>query len=929
MRLGAPWMLAVAGPIVLLLLWRLGRLPRSLTGPRRRLVQGCLALAAIGAALALARLERAAPVDRMAVVFLVDRSRSVAGADDPLGPAREAIARMGPDDVAGLVVFGAEAATEVAPSPRPSLGAARASVPRDGTDLAAAIRRGLADLPGDHVPRLVLISDGVQTQGDAFRAASTAAGRGVPIDVLPIAREPAPEVAIDRVRVPPMADPGQPVELRIVTRATHASRVRLEVRRDGALIASAETEVRAGADVLTMRDVASEPGVHRYEVSMTPVDASADRAPENNEGGAIMRVSGGSRALVLSGRPPEAAAVAAALEGAGMEVEVGGPARVPADLTELMTYDLVVLSDLNARALTAAQMTALAAHVRDLGGGLLMAGARDAFGLGGYAFTPVEEALPATFDLRRRRDRASLAMVIAIDKSGSMGMEAMPGTTKLDLANEAATRSAMLLSPFDRIAVAHVDTEVQWTQPMRPVDDPAQIAAAIRRAGPGGGGILVDLTLDASYEVLGAQPTQLKHLLLFSDGQDSEEMVRARSLVRAAAARRITTSVVSMGSGPDTPELEQLSRIGGGRFYIVEDLTQLPRIFTQETIAASRAALAEGAFHPRLAARSEVTEGVDFASAPALGGYALVNPRPSASVLLAASEEDPLLLIHQHGVGRSAVFATDLGATFGRPWLGWGGYASLFGQLGRALARSPERRDAQVSVSLSDGIGQVRVDAIDEAGRTRDYLDLAASVAGPGGHRVDVPLRQTAAGRYEADFEASAPGPYLVTVRERGEALVGSAGVVRSRGDELRGEGTDDARLGQIASLTGGEVRASLEDVFVDRPPPIVSHAPLWRPLVLGAMLLLFLSVVLRRLVLPWPRRGAAREAALSDSAPGRAIAPELARAREAAREVEAPPSSAGDAPANDGPPDDEPPAAGGEPGSLAETLLARKKRRG
>ena len=91
---------------------------------------------------------------------------------------RDAVDEMDVDDKAGLVVFGAEAATEVVPSPRPPLGTARASVPRDATNIGAAIRRALADLPAEHVGRIVLISDGVETDGDALAAAASAASRG-------------------------------------------------------------------------------------------------------------------------------------------------------------------------------------------------------------------------------------------------------------------------------------------------------------------------------------------------------------------------------------------------------------------------------------------------------------------------------------------------------------------------------------------------------------------------------------------------------------------------------------------------------------------------------------------------------------------------------------------------------------------------------
>jgi Ca-activated chloride channel family protein len=951
LRLAAPLLLLVGLPLALLVLLRVRALPSTLVATRRRLVQGLLVLAALAAALAVARLERGTALDRVAIVFAVDRSRSVEragsdGAEASLARVRGSLDGMRSDDLAGLVAFGAESATEVLPQPMPDFTTLRASIPRDGTDIGGAIRRSLAELPEGYAGRIVLISDGVETDGDALLAAQLAAGRGVPIDVLPVERAPAPEIAVERVQVPPLADPGEPIEIRAVTRASVEAEVRVRVLRDGVPIAEADTRLAAGTDVLTLRELAPAPGVHRYDVLVEPLDAALDAASENNEGGAFVRVSGASRALVVSERPDEAAALAASLTRAGLEVSSVGPAGMPIDLAEMAGLDLIVLSDLDARQLAESQMEALRAYVRDLGGGLLMLGVRDAFGLGGYASTPVEEALPATFDLRRRRDRASLAMVIAIDRSGSMSVEVSPGVMKLDLANEAAARSAALLAPQDRIAVAHVDTGVTWTVPMTVVEQPEAIAGRVRRAGPGGGGIFVDVALEAAYRALAAEPTQLRHFLLFSDGSDSEQMVESRRLVAGALREHgITTSVVSMGAGPDSPELETLSRIGGGRFYVVDDLRELPRIFTQETVEASRAAVVEEAFVPIRGNPSPVTDGIDLEGAPALGGYVVVNARPRASVLLAASEEDPLLLTWQFGVGRSAVFASDAGASFGRPWLGWSGRDALFGQLGRFLSRAPASADAELFVATSGGTGRVRVEALDADGRFRNDLDLAAVVSGPDGSATTVPVAQTGPGRYEARFDASVPGPYLVTVRELDAdgtgALVGSVGVVRARGDELRGEGTNRELLARIAGVSGGEVRSELGALFRERPAPVWAWSPLWRPLVLASVLMLLASVAARRLVTPrWlaERLRGRVPAQASSGAPvrdvpprtvGSAPAPELPAAASSPGVPPAapPPGGAADAPP---PPADSPPrpAASPPPASLAESLLARRRGR-
>ncbi len=56
-------------------------------------------------------------------------------------------------------------------------GAGRRRLDRKGTDLAAALEVAAAAIPPFYVPRIVLISDGNPTAGDAFKAAAALQGK--------------------------------------------------------------------------------------------------------------------------------------------------------------------------------------------------------------------------------------------------------------------------------------------------------------------------------------------------------------------------------------------------------------------------------------------------------------------------------------------------------------------------------------------------------------------------------------------------------------------------------------------------------------------------------------------------------------------------------------------------------------------------------
>ncbi|HEX7603757.1 MAG TPA: vWA domain-containing protein, partial [Polyangiaceae bacterium] len=204
--------------MTLLLLWRLSLLPARMTRARRALVWFFTTLAALAAALAVAEPELGKPLDRMTILLLIDRSRSidlVPGADARIASElRVAEKGMRDDDRIGTVVFAADAITEDPPRPHSDLPPPqRVELGRDGTNVEAAIRRALAELPSDSAPRIVLVTDGVQTRGDALAAAAAAVAADVPIDVVPLDQKTFPDVRIVSVRAPSYANEGEPLDL--------------------------------------------------------------------------------------------------------------------------------------------------------------------------------------------------------------------------------------------------------------------------------------------------------------------------------------------------------------------------------------------------------------------------------------------------------------------------------------------------------------------------------------------------------------------------------------------------------------------------------------------------------------------------------------------------------------------------------------------
>src|SRR5690606_4363405 len=125
------------------------------------------------------------------------------------------------------------------------------------------------------------------------------------------------------------------------------------------------------------------------------------------------------------------------------------------------------------------------------GGGLAMIGGPRSFAPGGWYQTAVEKVLPVTCDVVEKGRRQVPALVVALDRSGSMG--AMVGRySKMDLANEGCARTIRLIAEDSYFGMLSVDTQPEWIVPFEPLKNKDDAAARALAHQLGGGGIYVD-----------------------------------------------------------------------------------------------------------------------------------------------------------------------------------------------------------------------------------------------------------------------------------------------------------------------------------------------------------------------------------------------------------------------------------------------------
>jgi Ca-activated chloride channel homolog len=805
--------------------------------------------AALVVVLALSLLRPTLPrwVDRMNVVFLLDLSDSVslASRERAYRFIADAGKYMKGGDRNSVIAFGEQAVVDQPLASRPAIERPKAQVDGRGTNIFQALQLSLAMLPPGQANRIVMLTDGRQNSGNALAGAQAAKDAGADIYYVPAPLTFTQEVVAEAMVLPHEVKFGEPFQAKVVVWSHRDTEGRLSLFRNGEFLGSQVVRLSGGKNVFSYRQSLDASGIHVYQAA---VEVDGDTIEENNRAVGAVVVRGRPQVLLADKERSHAQSLAGALRSQNIDVTVVEPPQIPTDLAGLQKYDGVVLSNVSSLKLTRQQMGYIRDYVRDYGGGLVMIGGEESFGLGGYYRTPIEEALPVTMEVKQKVEIPSLAVVLSIDRSGSMAMSTDEKVTKLDLAKEASHLVVDLLDERNEVGVMSWDTEFIWDASVRPAKDKAAIHHAIATIKAGGGTDGYP-ALKESYQVLFDRPALLKHVIFLSDGQ----MTRGdfQGLLRRMAKDKITVSTVAIGKDADVQLMVDVAKWGKGRFYYTEDSQTIPRIFTLETQLASKASLVEQPFKPQLTSPGhEAIQEIDWKNVPPLGGYVASSLKSTADLVLMSHQEDPVLATWRYGLGRSVAFTSDAKAKWGVLWLRWKDFNRFWSQLIRWTLRSGSRSDTVAVVERREDMGEIVVDAVDPKGEFINFLDSQVGVVSPNRERTVIDLEQIGPGRYRGRFPAGQEGVYLVGMSQRrNERVVGSqlAGLVVPYAQELRDLGVDETLLRELAELTGGGPLEKPPDAFLKARRQSRIAVDIWPWLVGLVAVLLVPDIALRR----------------------------------------------------------------------------------
>jgi uncharacterized membrane protein len=818
--------------------WLAWKSDASLTSWRRWASSGLRFVILLLLILAIAGIQWKRPQEGMNVFFVLDRSDSVPSPQQE--QARETAnlwsKRKKEADKAGFLIFGTDAALETTATSIAEAEKIQAVVESQRTDIAGALRLGTAAFPETGQKKLVLFSDGNENIGDALSAIVAAKPLGVTLDVVPLGSARSGDVSVQKLGLPANIKKGQTFEAKIFANSDKAQPATVRLFRNDQLLGEQKVQLDAGKNLFSFPQTLADTGFYGYNVQ---VEVAGDTVAQNNRASSFVNVRGDPRVLVVSSDPEADRTLAAALRTAKLDVKVVDERSAPGTLGELQSYDEIILCNVAAGDLGQDRMRLLESAVRDFGIGLVAVGGDDAFAAGGYRNTPLEAALPLDMELSSKKvlPKGALGLVMH-------GMEFANGN---QVARAIAIASLDALGPQDEMGCYLWDGTTRALFDLQPVGDKRKLASALAGMNQGD---MPDFQgpMEMAYEDLRKSGANLKHMIVFSDGDPGAP---TDALMKNIVGAKITITTVMIGGHVAPATMERMAALGGGRFYDVKSAAQLPQIFIKEAAVILKSAIFEEPFRPQLAVSTELVRGIGAGEFPTLRGYVSSSTKPRAEVPLLSVNGDPLLAHWQFGLGRAVAFTSDARPKWAQDWMGWSKYQQFWSQVANWALRRVDTADFNTEVSVENGQGVISVEALDAEGNFRNFLTLQTAVVSPKGDRVLVNLEQAGPGRYEAKFPTKEVGAYLLNLMEvRDGQMVGAQvlGASVNHSPEFNATEPNLNLLHRLAEAGGGKVLSpDTDNPFLLGRKKTFQPRDLWEALLKWFIILFVLDVAVRR----------------------------------------------------------------------------------
>ena len=541
------------------------------------------------------------------------------------------------------------------------------------TDLASALKYARSLFKNPETSKIVVVSDGIETDNTATSVIKAIAADGVKVDTVYYPNEEHDEVQIYSVNPPDtriILGDNFITELTVRSNFKGEKGATLSAYDNDELIGYTNVVLDGEEQTFELALSLAERGMHelRFEIA-----CDGDTNEKNNSYRVYMNLEAFDNILLIEHKEGEGKALADILNENFVVTDISisdDLDKMPRTIEEMAQYEQIVLVNMAYSDMPAGFEELLNRYVYDLGGGL--------FTVGGELDDVNGVDIPHSYN---RNDIASstyfkqmlpvnaidytppIAVMIVVDASASMSMG------KLDAAKEGAEGCLDALNDRDFCGVMSFQTRASEELAILPVSQKDTIRDTIRDIGENddgahGGTIFSDAIMRAGRALSVITNVERKHIILVTDGNPGDTYDTYLPYIEDNLADGITMSVVTIDNTDNSlsEKMKDTAEAGGGSYYNVpySQMQKIPEIMRQDLALEAVAEIKYGEpFDVTIKNRTPAVAGIEDGFIPQLSGYYGTVAKKDATVVL-MGKYVPIYAEWKYGNGSVGSFMCDL-----------------------------------------------------------------------------------------------------------------------------------------------------------------------------------------------------------------------------------------------------------------------------
>lgn len=748
------------------------------------------------------------------------------------------------------------------------------------TDIASALDFAKSKLTSPKTAKIVLMSDGIETDGDALSKIMSMVLDGLKIDTVFFPNEMIDkEVQIIGVELPDYnIDVNESVTIKLTVQSKFAGIASVILTDNDTENPEVPVTLGGGIETFNIKHTFTEEGAHKLHFEIISAN---DTLQQNNVYYSYLFLEVFNNILIVE-NDNESVRLNTILKTGNFNTTVVNISDAPDTLSELNQYDQVILVNIANAQLSSNGFDALLySYVNESGGGLLTVGGDKVINDGGTKKTVANtynredmnpDKKPSLYQQMLPVDcidyTPPIALMIVLDCSLSMTNAAVEGgsATRLDLAKEGAATCVNSLSERDYVGIISFSDFPKVEASLTRVPEKAKVLKAIDAIGVGGGTIYSGAIQEAVKALQAQTKVDRRHIMFITDGLPGDTPGTKGSIYQELIDRYykeagITVSGFSIGNEGGSA-VKDIATRGHGRYYPVTDTTSLPKDMRAELRQSELTDFIEEIFNPKIKDRTPEIEAFKDADIPELGGFYGVKAKAGVEVPLAGKYDYvPIYAKWKFGKGKVGSFMCNLDGQWSDNFVSSDTGKQLIINIIKGLLPAESIREKGIALQFTEGnySNKVYINTTLAPGDT-----LKMTVTGPpdqdGNPWIQTIIPAIEEGFPRCEYKVYQPGIYEIKVEKinSNKKVVDEVTVYRPFSYSAEYDAFVDVSDGELfltdmAYKGNGMPVSTAAQVFRDHVLSISESIDPKIPFIITAIIMFLLDIAVRKFKFKWP----------------------------------------------------------------------------